>query len=93
MSAQVSLWEQYKSGNYGEVIGAWESDQPINDDWSIRAVMYSYYKLKRFDNCITVYKKYHAQFPESNALDNMLGWSLYHTSIKAFDFKRGNVDR
>ena len=59
MSEQVSLWEQYKSGNYDEVIGIWESNQPINDDWSIRAVMYSYYKLKRFDNCIVVYKKYH----------------------------------
>ena len=92
MSEQVSLWEQYKSGNYDEVIGIWESNQPINDDWSIRAVMYSYYKLKRFDNCIVVYKKYHEHFPESNALDNILGWSLYHTSIKTFDFKRGNVN-
>lgn len=85
--------EMYKEGRLDEVTTIWENEQETAqfDEWSFIAVMNCFYSLKRYDKCVAVYRDFHKAFPDSDKLDDKLGWSLYQTSIKNFDFKSGNV--
>lgn len=93
MSEQYSLMEQYKNGSYEEVISAWKnsSNGETFNEWDFLAVANSCKKTKQYEECISVYKAFHKKYPDSNMMDNQLGWALYYTKIRDFDFDSGDI--
>ena len=88
-----SLMNMYHDGNYGEVASVWENEQKTEqfNEWDFIAIANSFYKLNRYDKCLEIYKAFKKSFPDSDKLDEKLGWALYHTKVKGFDFEAGNI--
>lgn len=86
------LLNLYKDGKYDAIGKFWEATKSYDNfnEWDFLHCINALYKLKEYEKCLDVYKECHKIFPEYTELDNKMGWSLYHTKIKDFDFKRGD---
>ena len=59
-------------------------------EWDYLFLSKCIYKLKKYSEYLNVYKEFHNKYPESNLLDDNMGWCLYHTHIKKFNYETGN---
>lgn len=82
----------YTAHNYAGIIALWENAAERADftEWDYVYVMNTYYNQKNYRQCLEVYRAFHAAFPESDKLDDKMGWSCYYSKIKGFDFETGN---
>ncbi len=59
-------------------------------EWDFSYVCRALYKLKEYEAVIRLYKLLHRKYPDSDRLNDMCGWALYHARLKAFDFEHGD---
>ena len=78
-----SCWEQHKST---------ENEQPW-PEWNYVFAMNALYKLKRYPDCLDVYREFHKAYPASNLINDRMGWAVYHVCLKGHDFKKGDNGR
>lgn len=88
-----SMKDFYKSGHYVEAIAYAEN---INiregfNEWDYLFLSNCFYKLERYSDCLKIYKEFHSKFPESDLLNDKMGWCAYFLHIKNFDFE--NMDK
>ena len=84
----------YKQGQFVEAIDFASDDERKHfNDWDYLFLARCFYKTKRFQDYIELYKEFHKKYPDSDKLDNNLGWCLYHVFLKNFDFETGNRNR
>ena len=82
----------YSQGRYEDAI-AYASETKIRDgftEWDYLFQSKCLYKLKRYSDYLELYKEFHAKFPDSDKLDDYMGWSLYHAYVRNFDFETGD---
>ena len=89
------LLELYRNEQYDQIIADGENtDRRVQfNEWDFSYYMNSLYKRNRYEDCLLVYKEFHKKFPESDRLDDKMGWAIYYVRIKPFDFEKGNRDR
>ncbi len=87
--------ELYNQGLYDGLIALWEDETERTqfNEWDYSYVMNACYKQKLYEKCLQVYKSFHRRYPASDRLDDKMGWSLYQTQIKRFDFFHGDRNR
>lgn len=82
----------YDQGRYEEAI-AYASECSVIDnftEWDYLFLSKCLFKLKWYTEYLDLYKEYHAKFPDSDKLDDNMGWALYYTRIRDFDFETGD---
>ena len=82
----------YSQGRYEDAIG-YASDAEVRGgftEWDYLFLSKCLYKLKRYAEYLELYKEFHAKFPDSDKLDDNMGWSLYHIHVRNFDFETGD---
>ncbi len=86
--------DMYKRGQKEELIALKEDPETFGEfgEWDFFYVGRAMYELGRYQALLDLYRTFHARFPESSRMDNQMGWSLYHTKIKNFDFQTGNTE-
>lgn len=85
----------HSNGQYEDAI-AYASDPDIRagfTDWDYLFLSLCLYKLKRYSEYLELYKEFHAKFPESDLLNDNMGWSLYYLHIRNFDYENGDRRR
>jgi len=90
----IDLCEQER---FEEIAACWKAAKD-KESYSIeefRAIMKAHYRLKRYEECLNVYKSYHKQYhhgsDQLHDLDPWLGWSLYHAKLKYCKFTKEEV--
>lgn len=85
----------YNQGQYDALSALWENvdERAQFGEWDYTYVMNAFYRQKQYDKCLEVYKGFHKRFPASDRLNDKMGWSLYQTQIKNFDFFHGDRNR
>ncbi len=78
---------------YEEVAAFWNlaEEREQFSQWDYYYCMNAFYTLKRYEDCLEVYRACSKKFPDFHNLDDKMCWSLYHTRIKNFDFEKGNI--
>ena len=59
-------------------------------EWDYLFLSKCMYKIRRYSDYLDLYKEFHAKYPDSDKLDDNMGWSLYQSHIKGFDFDNGD---
>ncbi|MBQ8072573.1 MAG: hypothetical protein IJ231_02295 [Clostridia bacterium] len=92
---QYQMKNLYSAGNYQEIIALWQNleERKQFTEWDYVYVMNTFYAQKNYEQCLEVYRAFHAVFPESDKLDDKMSWSCYHARIKGFDFKTGDAEK
>lgn len=86
----------YQEENYKKICSIWDEKRKDVDSIPGNDFVYymnSLYKQKRFQDCLALYKIYHRLYPDSDFLDDKMGWSLYHVYLKNHDFEHGDNRR
>ncbi len=92
---QYLLNNLYKEGRYEEAAAYWsvpETAEQFNEN-DYCACMNSLYKLKRYEDCLELYRACREHYPNCDLLDDKMGFALYHSRIKNFDFRHGDVSK
>ena len=87
-----TMKNMYNQGRYEDAI-VYASDPGVRyglTEWDYLFLSKCLYKLKRYSECLELYKEFHAKYPDSNKLDDNMGWSLYHIHVRNFDFETGD---
>ncbi len=92
---QYQMKNLYDSGNQEEIAALWQDAEEREQfsEWDYIYVMNTFYKQKDYNECLEVYRAFHKKYPDSDKLDDKMGWSCYHTKIKSFDFKAGDRNK
>ena len=69
-----------------------EDEQPWQE-WDYVFAMTALYKMKRYEDCLQLYREFHHAHPSSSLLDDRMGWAVYHVHLKGYDFKTGDNAR
>ena len=89
--ADYTMNNYYRQGQYEDAINfASEDEREHFSEWDYLFLSMCLFKLKKYSDFILLYKEFNKKYPSSDKLNNNLGWSLYHTYIKIFDFETGN---
>ena len=93
MPQPFQLKNLYDQGKYEEVISFWFNPLEMEtfSQWDFRDVMNSFYKLRRYADCLEVYRACYKRYPDFTYLEDKMGWSIYHTKVKTFSFDDGDV--
>lgn len=93
MPQPYELKNLFEQGQYDQVIAYWENPNELVQfsEWDFKVVMDSFYKLKRYPDCLEAYRKCYVKFPEFRMLDDKMGWAIYQTMVKNFNFQQGDV--
>ncbi len=93
MPQPYELKNLFKQGQYDQVVAYWKDPNEVAQfsEWDFQVMMESFYKLKCYQDCLEVYRKCYAKFPKSTLLDDKMGWAIYYTKVKDFDFQHGDV--
>lgn len=76
----AKLWQEYISG----------AEQEPLEEFSYVYIIQSLYKLENYRECLAVYKKFQEAYPDSEQLNNKMGYSVYHVYLKNHDFAKGD---
>ena len=90
-----TIKNMYDQGKYEDAI-AYAKDAAVRDnftEWDYFYLSMCMYKLKHYAECLELYKEFHQKFPESDKLDDNMGWSLYHENLRNFDYEHGDRER
>ncbi|MRI86366.1 hypothetical protein GIY09_10975 [Aerococcaceae bacterium WS4759] len=89
------LKKLYKENRYVDVIELVSQfpEQTLQNEWDYFYYTQSFYKLKKYDKCLEVYKNFRQIFPKSSRLDSIICWSLYHSKIKQFDSQTDDLEQ
>jgi len=92
---QYQIRNLYTSGKYPEIISLWNNEEERKQfsEWDYVYIMNLFYTQKNYDQCLDVYRVFHRAFPESDKLDDKMGWACYQAKIKGFDFKEDDRNR
>ena len=92
MPQPYQLKNLFDQGQYEQVAAFWSNPGEVAQfsQWDFRDCMNSLYKLKRYEDCLEVYRACSRRYPDFTYLDDKMGWSLYHTKIRDFDFRQGD---
>ena len=63
------------------------------NEWDYLFYSKCLYKLGSYEEILVLYKEFHELFPESDKLNNNMGWSLYHARLKTFNFKTDDIKK
>lgn len=93
MPQPYQLKNLYDQGQFEQVAAFWMDPSEVAQfsQWDFRDCMNSLYKLERYADCLEVYKACSKRYPDFRMLDDKMGWSVYHTKVKNFDFETGDV--
>ena len=83
----------YSAGKFQEIIALWKNEEEREQftEWDYIYVMNTMYKQQQdYKECLEVYRAFHKKFPESDKLDDRMGWACYQVHIKGFDPKTGD---
>ena len=69
-----------------------EDEQPWQE-WDYVFAMTALYKMKRYEDCLQLYREFHHAHPSSSLFDDRMGWAVYHVHLKGHDFKTGDNAR
>ncbi len=85
--------DMYEQGRKEELIALKDDPETLDhfSEWDYMYTGRALYDLKRYEECLELYKIFHGKYPMSSMMDNQMGWSLYHARLKNFDFERGNA--
>ena len=72
-----SFWDKHCQG---------EDEQPWQE-WDYVFAMTALYRMKRYEDCLQLYREFHHAYPSSSMLDDRMGWAVYHVHLKEHDFK------
>ena len=88
-----SFKELYDTQKYNEIAENWNNPKThdLYNEWNYFYSMLALYKLKRYDDCLDVYRECHSKYADYTKLNDKMGWSLYYTKIKTFNFETGNI--
>ena len=80
----------FEQGKYEQIAEVWNDADEVKEfsQWDFLYCMNSLYKLKRYPDCLEVYRKCNKKYPDFSKLDNNMGWAIYHVKVKNFDFLR-----
>lgn len=78
-----SFWDKHCQG---------EDEQPWQE-WDYVFAMTALYRMKRYEDCLQLYREFHHAYPSSSLLDDRMGWAVYHVHLKGHDFKTGDNAR
>lgn len=78
-----SFWDKHCQG---------EDEQPWQE-WDYVFAMTALYRMKRYEDCLQLYREFHHAYPSSSLLDDRMGWAVYHVHLKGHDFKQGDNAR
>lgn len=93
MPQPYQLKNLFDQGQYEQVVSFWTMPDEVEQfsQWDFRDCMNSFYKLKRYQECLDVYRACSKRYPEFRMLDDKMGWSVYHAKVKNFDFQQGDT--
>ena len=93
MPQPYQLKNLFEQGQFEQVASFWANPDEVAQfsQWDFKDCMNSLYKLKRYQDCLEVYRVCAKRFPDFHMLDDKMGWSVYHTKVKNFDFQQGNA--
>lgn len=93
MPQPYQLKNLFDQGQFEQVTAFWANPNEVAQfsQWDFRDCMNSFYKLKRYEDCLEVYRACSKRYPAFHQLDDKMGWSLYHSKVKNFDFQQGNI--
>ena len=83
---------------YQEVCSFWDKhcqgeDEQSWQEWDYVFAMTALYRMKRYEDCLQLYREFHHAYPSSSLLDDRMGWAVYHVHLKGHDFKQGDNAR
>lgn len=89
----MDLKKIYQENEYEKICSFWEEHQKEEDksplpEWDYVYMMNSFYKLKQYDECLNIYREFHKAYPQSELIDDKMGWAVYHVCLKNHDFKK-----
>lgn len=89
------LKEMYSNQQYQQIAELWQeyignAEQEPMDEFSYVYIIQSLYKLQNYKACLDVYKKFQEVYPNSEQLNNKMGYSVYYVYLKFHDFAKGD---
>ncbi len=89
------LKEMYSNQQYQQIADLWQeylssAEQEPLDVFSYVYIIQGLYKLQNYKECLAVYKKFQGVYPDSDQLNNKMGYSVYHVYLKNHDFAKGD---
>lgn len=83
---------------YQEICSFWDrhcqgDDEQTWQQWDYVFAMTALYRMKRYADCLQLYREFHHAYPSSTLLDDRMGWAVYHVHLKGHDFKQGDNAR
>lgn len=93
MPMPYQLTTMYKEGKFQDIVelaGIPEELQGFSE-WDYYYYMLAAYKLKDYERCLNIFRKFKQLFPNSEKLNDKCGWALYHTRIKDFDKEKDDA--
>ncbi|MFV0636969.1 hypothetical protein [Mitsuokella sp. WILCCON 0060] len=94
----MDLKELHQQHQYEEICSCWEQHKSTDEEqpwpeWNYVFAMNALYKLKRYSDCLDLYREFHKAYPQSNLINDRMGWAVYHVCLKGHDFKKGDNGR
>ena len=82
----------FEQGKYEQIAEIWNDADEVErfSRWDFLYCMKSLYELKRYSDCLEVYRKCHKKYPDFSNLDGKMCWAVYHVKVKDFDFSQGD---
>ena len=91
-----SLKELHDAQRYNDLSAAYDSlteeEESSLNEWDYVYLMNGLYKSGRYQDGLNLYKKFIEAFPNSNKLNDKMGWCVYHLYIKTHDFSKRDGD-
>ena len=57
-----------------------EDEQPWQE-WDYVFAMTALYKMKRYEDCLQLYREFHHAYPSASLLHDRMGWAVYHVPL------------
>jgi hypothetical protein len=94
LQEEFNLKALHKQQEYSHICELLDNNQiSFDSEWDFVYSMNSLYKLKRYNDCLVMYRKCKKVYPESEMLNDKMGWSVYYVYIKNFDFENGDKNK
>lgn len=87
MPTSEEIKKLYKEKQYTKIIELIRDTTALEtmNEWNCFYYMSALKNLQKYDDCITVYHRVVKRFSNSNIINNVCGWAVYHKHIKNFN--------